>query len=215
MLYRKLTAIIALTLCLTACGDNSNDIYYWDSDGNPITFSDTVGAGYEVSEAETIAYTETENTESEEDIEWDVAYIRPETIDKITDGIIRSDYAEYVSVRDGREISADDVHGVFNFGTENNYRILVMCPSEVHTDDIKTLHLQCVPLPEDDCDCYPFIDVELPSGSYEAFAYGHGRFYPLEEAIDDNLISYDMAMIISDYMVEYYGGDAECVYTVE
>ncbi|MBQ8780583.1 MAG: hypothetical protein IJZ72_02755 [Oscillospiraceae bacterium] len=214
MLCKKTTALALILICLTSCANKpSAEI----TDTQTVKVTETVESTSEAtvfSESDSTLLTESTETE-EEGIKWDAAYIKPKAIDKITDEIIRSDYAEYVSERDGREISADSVHGVFNFGTENKYRILVMCPSEAHTDDIRTLHLQCLPIPEDDCDCYPFIDVELPSGSYDALAYRHGRFYPIENAIADGLVSYDMAYIISDYMVDYYGGGKECIYTIK
>ena len=218
MLY-KIIAVLTLSLiCFTSCADKpSAEI----PDIQTAKIGSTVENIHETSEITVLSESNsillTESTETvEEEIEWDVAYIRPKAIDKITDEIIRTDYAEYVSERDGIEISADSVHGIFNFGTENKYRILVMCPSEIHTDDIQTLHLQWLPIPEDDCDCYPYIDVELPSGSYDALAYRHGRFYPIENAIFDGILSYNIAGIINDYMNDYYNENSnECIYIVE
>ena len=210
MLYKKITALTLSLICLTACTNKPSEEITDTQTVNSAVTSETAT----FSETSSISSAETTETE-EEEIQWDAAYIRPRAIDKITDETIRSDYAEYVSERDGREISADSVHGVFNFGTENKYRILVMCPSEIHTDDIRTLHLQCMPIPEDDCDCYPYITVELPSGSYDALAYRHGKFYPIEDAINEGLLSYDIAYTISDYMVDFYSGGKECSYTVE
>ena len=44
MRYKNSLLILALVTCLTACGkssvsDNMDGANYWDSDGNPITFS--------------------------------------------------------------------------------------------------------------------------------------------------------------------------------
>lgn len=63
MRYKKALAVLALAACLTACGksavsDDKDGAYYWDSDGNPITFSETVGQG-EVSETDIADNTDT------------------------------------------------------------------------------------------------------------------------------------------------------------
>lgn len=57
MRYKKAFAVLTIAACLSACGkssvsDNMDGANYWDPDGNPITFSETVGQGYEVSTAE-------------------------------------------------------------------------------------------------------------------------------------------------------------------
>lgn len=227
MFYRKIIAALLLTACLSGCtkGSSADDetVFYWDAEGNPITFNDTVGQGYATSIAESdLTETQTlyeeasaETTEEAEETEQesgDDGYCKPQMIDKAADELIRSDYAAYVSSRDGTDVYADDVHGVFNYGTDNGYMLLVMCPSEAYTCDIKIIELPCMDMPEDDCDCYPFKSVELPSGSYEMYAYKDSCFYPITDALSNKLISYDTAYIISDYTHE---GNTECVYTVE
>lgn len=57
MRYKKAFAVLTIAACLSACGkssvsDNMDGANYWDPDGNPITFSETVGQGYETSTAE-------------------------------------------------------------------------------------------------------------------------------------------------------------------
>ena len=65
MRFVKILAALLLAVCLTACTDNENNkdgAYYWDLDGNPITFSETVGSDFEteISEADTVLTEQTE-----------------------------------------------------------------------------------------------------------------------------------------------------------
>ena len=69
MRYKKALLILALVTCLTACekSSTSNDMdgaHYWDADGNPITFSGTVGQGYEISTAEVSETDIADNTDT-------------------------------------------------------------------------------------------------------------------------------------------------------
>lgn len=69
MRYKKALLILALVTCLTACekSSTSNDMdgaHYWDADGNPITFSETVGKGYETTLAEVSETDIADNTDT-------------------------------------------------------------------------------------------------------------------------------------------------------
>lgn len=315
MRYKNALLILALVTCLTACGkssvsDNMDGANYWDSDGNPITFSETVGQGYEISTAEVSEtekiedvtmesegfflpctngsylliidnYGPTELTPEDgdnsvfsefsagdrvravhgilletypamttfsnieklsegdlsdipaellydlEEMGWiavsdnsetvqtdeNTAYMTPTILDRETDRRIRTDYAAYVSARDNREITANRVTGQFYFGNDNGYMLLVMCPSDGYTEDIREYKLQIMDIPDDDCDCYPYVDVMLPSGMFEMLAYKDGTFIDIETAISEKLISYDAASRIASYMDLYYTeGNKMCVY---
>ena len=313
MRYKKALAALALAACLSACGttpasDSMDGANYWDSDGNPITFSGTVGQGYETSTSEVSETDNTDTMESEgfflpctngsylliidnygpaqltpedgdysvfsefsagdrvkavhgilletypamtgffsleklsegdisdipadtltnlEEMGWiavsdnsetvqndeTTADMTPTVLDRETDRRIRSDYAAYVSARDNREITADRVTGQFYFGNDNGYMLLVMCPSDGYTEDIREYKLQIMDIPDDDCDCYPYVDVMLPSGMFELLAYKDGTFTDIETAISEKLISYDAVSRIAEYMDLYYSeGDLTCVY---
>lgn len=69
MRYKNSLLILALVTCLTACGkssvlDNMDGANYWDSDGNPITFSKTVGKEYETTLAEVSETDIADNTDT-------------------------------------------------------------------------------------------------------------------------------------------------------
>lgn len=315
MRYKKAFAVLTIAACLSACGknsvsDNMDGANYWDPDGNPITFSETVGQGYETSTAEVsetekiedvtmesegfflpctngnylliidnygpnemfpenddnciyddlsvgdtikVTHSEIEETypgrmtiysiekisdgdlsdipadtianleelgwiavsDNSETVQTDetTAYMTPTVLDRETDRRIRTDYAAYVSARDNREITADRVTGQFYYGNDNGYMLLVMCPSESYTDDLREYSLQIMDIPDDDCDCYPYVDVMLPSGMFEMLAYKDGTFIDIETAISEKLISYDAASRIAEYMdLCYSEGDQMCVY---
>ncbi|MGN1137323.1 MAG: hypothetical protein ACI4SF_14025 [Oscillospiraceae bacterium] len=315
MRYKKALAVLTLAACLSACGkssvsENMDGANYCDADGNPITFSETVGQGYEVSTAEVSEteiieevtmesvgfflpctngsylliidnYGPTELTPEDgdysvfaeftagdrvkavhgilletypamttfssieklsegdisdihaellydlEEMGWiavsdnsdtvqtdeTTAYMTPTVLDRETDRRIRSDYAAYVSARDNREITADSVRGQFYYGNDNGYMLLVMCPSDSYTDDLREYSLQIMDIPDDDCDCYPYVDVMLPSGMFEMLAYKDGIFIDIETAISEKLISYDAVSRIAEYMdLCYSEGDQMCVY---
>lgn len=314
MHYKKALAVLTLAACLSACGESSvsenmDGANYWDSDGNPITFSETVGQGYEtstaeVSETEKIEdvtmesegfflpctngsylliidnYRPTELTPEDgdnsvfsefsagdrvkavhgilletypamttfsnieklsegdlsdipaellydlEEMGWiavsdnsetvqtdeTTADMTPTVLDRETDRRIRTDYAAYVSARDNKEITADRVTGQFYFGNDNGYMLLVMCPSDSYTDDLREYSLQIMDIPDDDCDCYPYVDVMLPSGMFELLAYKDGTFTDIETAISEKLISYDAASRIAEYMDLCYSEGIRCVY---
>ena len=83
------------------------------------------------------------------------ADMTPTVLDRETDRRIRSDYAAYVLARDNKEITADCVTGQFYYGNDNGYMLLVMCPSNGFTEDIKEYTLPIMDIPDDNCDCYP------------------------------------------------------------
>lgn len=135
-----------------------------------------------------------------------------------TDLQLRTDYAAYVCGTGRYDVSADDVCGEFYYGTYNGYMIAVMCPYHFYTDDIGVCKLRCTDadLKDPDCDRYPYIDVELPSGMFEMYAYKDNKFIPIEEAFEEKLIDYSVSKMIADYMDAYYRrGDRTCVYSVE
>lgn len=137
----------------------------------------------------------------------------PTVLDRETDRRIRSDYAAYISARDNREITADWVTGQFYYGDDNGYMLLVMCPSNSYTEDIREYKLQIMDIPDDDCDCYPYVEIILPSGMFELLAYKDGTFTDIETAISEKLISYEAASGIAAYMDKLYSeGDQTCVY---
>lgn len=316
MRYKKALAVLALAVCLSACGksavsDNKDGAYYWDADGNPITFSGTVGQGYEISTAEVSETDIADNTDTMvsegfflpctngsylmivdnqgptemfpkngdnslyddlsagdtimvthsgieetypgqttiysiekisdgdlsdipadtlanlEELGWiAISYtsetiqpaqnndnMTPTVLDRETDRRIRSDYAAYVSARDNREITADRVTGQFYYGNDNGYMLLVMCPSDSYTDDLREYKLQIMDIPDDDCDCYPYVDAMLPSGMFEMLAYKDGKFIDIETAISEKLISYEAVSSIASYMDLFYTeGNQMCVY---
>lgn len=137
----------------------------------------------------------------------------PTVLDRETDRRIRSDYAAFVSARDNKDITIDQVTGQFYFGEDNGYMLLVMCPSNFFTEDIKEYTLPIMDIPDDDCDCYPYVVVTLPSGMFELLAYKDGTFIDIETAISEKLISYEAVSSIAAYMDKLYSeGDQTCVY---
>lgn len=141
------------------------------------------------------------------------ADMTPTVLDRETDRRIRSDYAAYVSARDNIEITADGVTGQFYFGNDNGYMLLVMCPSNAFTADVKEYTLPIMDIPDEDCDCYPYVEITLPSGMFELLAYKDGTFTDIETAISEKLISYDAVSSIASYMNLYYTeGNQTCVY---
>ncbi len=246
MRYKKSLVFTALIICLTACSkktvsDTTDGANYRDADGNPITFSETVGKGYETSIADvleigkadnevstvtSLASTEVNGNDKDntdistiltlsEGTQTDITETIP-AIDKETDRQIRSDYAIYVSERDNRQVNADDVAGIYNYGMENGYRLLVMCPSESFTEDIQEIRLPYMDLPDDDCDCFPYLLITLPSGTYEMVVYKDNTFTDIVTAVNEKLISYDAVVKIEGYMNLYYTeGNQMCVYKIE
>lgn len=137
----------------------------------------------------------------------------PTVLDRETNRRIRSDYAAYVSARDNKEITADWVTGQFYYGNDNGYILLVMCPSDSSTLEEREYSLQIMDIPYDNCNCYPYVYVMLPSGMFEMLAYKGGTFIDIETAISEKLISYDAVSSIVSYMDLYYTeGNQMCVY---
>lgn len=243
MQIQKTLAVLALAACMTSCAENdiannTEGAAYGDADVNIITFSETVG---EVSEASTAESSETnktteattnaapsetttaESTETttalspsettETSSSQIILTITPTVLDRETDRRIRSDYAAYVSARDNTEISADTVTGQFYFGNDNGYMLLVMCPYDYYTLDVMEYKLPIMDIPDNDCDCYPYVDVILPSGMFQLLAYKDGSFTDINTAINEKLISYDAVSSIASYMDKVYAeGDQTCVY---
>lgn len=226
MQIQKALAVLALAACMTSCAEtdiasNTEGAAYGDANGNTITFSETVREESETSTARStetnkIAETTTDSAPSETtetSINKTIPTITPTVLDRETDRRIRSDYAAYVSARDNTEISADTVTGQFYFGNDNGYMLLVMCPYDYYTLDVMEYKLPIMDIPDDDCDCYPYVDVILPSGMFQLLAYKDGTFTDINTAINDKLISYDAVSSIASYMDKLYAeGDQTCVY---
>ena len=170
----------------------------------------------ESTETNKIAEPTTDSTPSETtetSINKTIPTITPTVLDRETDRRIRSDYAAYVSARDNTEISADTVTGQFYFGNDNGYMLLVMCPYDYYTLDVMEYKLPIMDIPDDDSDCYPYVDVILPSGMFQLLAYKDGTFTDINTAISERLISYDAVSSIASYMDKFYAeGDQSCVY---
>ncbi len=224
MQIKKALAVLTLAACMTSCAEtnissNTEGADYWDDGGNTITFS---GTEYETTITE-VSETNKKNTEtttastSSETTETSnyktIPYMTPIVLDRETDRKLRSDYAAYVSARDNTEISADTVTGQFYFGNDNGYMLLVMCPYDYYTLDEMEYKLPIMDIPDDDCDCYPYVDIILPSGMFQLLAYKDGTFTDINTAVNEKLISYDAVSSIASYMDKYYAeGDKMCIY---
>ena len=139
--------------------------------------------------------------------------LTPTVLDRETDRRIRSDYAAFVSARDNKDITIDQVTVQFYYGDDNGYMLLVMCPSNSFTEEIKEYTLPIMDIPDEDCDCYPYVEVTLPSGMFELLAYKDGTFTDIETAVNEKLISYEADSDIVAYMDKLYSeGDQTCVY---
>lgn len=138
----------------------------------------------------------------------------PTVLDRETDRRIRSDYAAFVSARDNKEITIDQVTGQFYYGDDNGYMLLVMCPYPFYTLEEKEYTFENNK--EDDHNDYTQIDIILPSGMFELFAYKDGSFTDIETAVNEKLISYEAVSSIAAYMKKYYTeGDQTCVYNTK
>lgn len=227
----------------TDISSNTEGAAYGDTDVNIITFIETIGEESEASTTEStetnkIAETTTDSTPSDtttaeitepnittetttasspsvttEIISPKTPTITPTVLDRETDRRIRSDYAAYVSARDNTEISADTVTGQFYFGNDNGYMLLVMCPYDYYTLDEMEYKLPIMDIPDDDCDCYPYVHIILPSGMFQLLAYKDGTFTDINTAVNEKLISYDAISSIASYMDKFYAeGDQTCIY---
>ncbi len=227
----------------TDISSNTEAAAYGDTDVNIITFSETeeiksettttestetnkiaetttdstpsATTTAESSETDKISETTTDSTPAEttETSDNKSIHMTPTVLDRETDRRIRSDYAAYVSARDNTEISADTVTGQFYFGNDNGYMLLVMCPYDYYTLDVMEYKLPIMDIPDDDSDCYPYVDVVLPSGMFQLLAYKDGTFTDINTAISEKLISYDAVSSIASYMDKVYAeGDQTCVY---
>lgn len=225
MQIKKTLAVLALAACMTSCAEtdissNTEAAAYGDTDVNIITFSETEEIKSETTTTEstepnitTETTTASSPSETTEIISPKTPTITPTVLDRETDRRIRSDYAAYVSARDNTEISADTVTGQFYFGNDNGYMLLVMCPYDYYTLDVMEYKLPIMDIPDDDSDCYPYVDVVLPSGMFQLLAYKDGTFTDINTAISEKLISYDAVSSIASYMDKVYAeGDQTCVY---
>lgn len=227
----------------TDISSNTEAAAYGDTDVNIITFSETeeiksettttestetnkiaetttdstpsATTTAESSETDKISETTTDSTPAEttETSDNKSIHMTPTVLDRETDRRIRSDYAAYVSARDNTEISAETVTGHFYFGNDNGYMLLVMCPYDYYTLDEMEYKLPIMDIPDDDCDCYPYVHIILPSGMFQLLAYKDGTFTDINTAVNEKLISYDAISSIASYMDKFYAeGDQTCIY---